>query len=172
MRHILFVGGFARAGKTTTMEILSSLGVPCFSTSSHLEVMAAVSFSQFNNRCDFRELSKEHQREVKIFFAEKVLVPFIGRENALVLPVVTKALASPEDLVAIETIGGEEFRLFLSQTVGVPVTTLNVRGPSEMPGVDSRRLLPSAIELMNNGTILELRENLISLVKTIRGNLG
>jgi hypothetical protein len=146
-KSIIFVSGYARAGKSTFINYAESLGHGAESTSKILYEVATnilvqlFGFSQrkaesiladktasFSWRCWWNtddsygnnSLSKVPHRSFLIKVAERILVPVFGRE-LFARQSVIRALRNDSALVFVETIGGDEFDaslVALDETVG------------------------------------------------------
>jgi hypothetical protein len=177
MSAVIFIGGFAQAGKSTAMGILEKeFNLPCFSTSQFLEGITEDCFNFFSDEYFWHEMNKETQRQAKIHMAEKILIPRLGREKAIVAPVISLALeelARKKGIVVVETIGGEEHRLMQSILFGecwsILQDNVNIRRKSELPGVDIRELLAPATDIQNDGTKEELTDSLWEFIEHVRG---
>lgn len=158
MLKIVFVGGYARSGKSTLMKYLATKNCHCFSTSQYLDSVCEKELGEywtdaFVTKDTLKEkelvaLTGKNYRTYKINKAEKELVPKLGRLRALVIPVLTPLLKlSNSDFVAIETIGGKEFELMLdwikNNVKSCQISLINCRSPFELKGVDIRELLPT-----------------------------
>ncbi len=193
MKVIVFLGGYARAGKSTAISLLRELGYPCFSTSEHLYEVAAHVLSVIsgsppelclqmlkNYPPDFviAELGTS-KREFLKDLAEKAIVPTIGRYLGIVHPVMSKALTQKRSVVFVESIGGEEQKLqeqFILEssdlTLEHNVFGINIRRHSEQPGVDIRQLVSSRVypvlEIENNQDPEALEKKLRKVINQIR----
>lgn len=153
MKRIIFIGGYADSGKTTTMNYFRSIGIHCFSSSELLHKTAQL---LLNN-----EWSNPHanvdKRKFLIPLAEKVLVETFGR-SIFAHRVYDLISQLPDDCkIAIETIGGEEFWLMFNMLDNAPfecyLERCNIRRPTENSAADYRQLLPSAITIANVGPV-------------------
>lgn len=160
MKHILAIGGKAQSGKSSTVKILRSLGVPVVSTSELLD--------EFLTRLKIhygidQGSTVEETRQLKIKAAERVLVPTFGRE-VFANTAARMIFKHPESMVAIETIGGEEWKLIqkaitleaaYSET-SYTIRRYNLIRDSQLENVDIRELLENARLIKNNGTLDDL----------------
>lgn len=156
---IVFVGGYAEAGKTTTLNRLKDEGLTVFSSSELLHsvtwrivagILGTDKANQLENKAKNYSLKTllgidDTVRGLYILIAEAILVPVFGRE-IFAHTVARKALQASDDLVFIETIGGREHALaeehiqLLNPTA--LVLNLNLRRVGENKEADSRQLLP------------------------------
>lgn len=156
IKDIIFVGGFARSGKTTTLKRLKRLGYTILSTSQYLDLVCEKDLEScwkgklakktIADEKLFYDLTGKTMREYKIDKAENQIVPNLGRYEGIIKPTLQPLLTSSSSKFAIETIGGEEFLLmqrFLQENItGYKCRRLNCRSLIELKGVDSRELLP------------------------------
>ena len=93
-------------------------------------------------------------RDILIKVAESILVPTLGRKEAFVAPVVTKAVKCESPIVVIECIGGHEWDLMqeVLENNLCDYTRVNIRRESEQPDADYRELLPDACCIWNDDT--------------------
>jgi hypothetical protein len=149
LKKLFFIGGYARAGKTRAMEHLQAMGAECFSTSKILdETLVALTLAY---GLDLQISDHEDRRREKIRLAEEILVPIFSRQ-LFAAGVAARVAASPSDLLAIETLGGEEFECLKNQlalTGEFDTQNINIRSKEERPGCDIRVLLPGAIDVWN-----------------------
>jgi hypothetical protein len=150
MKKILFIGGYARAGKSRAMNHLQSLGAECFSTSKLLdEVLDTINMAY---GLDLNLSGHEDRRREKIKLAEEILVPIFSRQ-LFAAGVVARVVSSSSDTVAIETIGGEEFECLKKQLAlagKFEAQSINIRSQEERPGCDIRVLLTDAADVWNS----------------------
>lgn len=160
MKTILVIGGYSRSGKTSSLSILRNLGIPYFSTSVLLDNFIESLEREFGVPIP---TEVEERRRHKITSAEKVLVPIFGRQIFSV-KAAQAAMESEDDVVLIESIGGEEWEL-MAKAIGniayerlmnYRVYRFNVRSEREIPGVDIRQLLNNAVTIQNDGTLDDL----------------
>lgn len=156
VNKIIFIGGYACSGKTSTLEILKKLGIPCYSTSALIhKVYKELALSGLlSSKKLWGKENKPELRECLITLAEDVLVPAFGRE-IFAHTVIRQANFNPAPVVAVETVGGEEFRLGL-KVIEKEYFCWNIRRDSELKGVDLRELLEGGIDIWNNGSISDL----------------
>jgi hypothetical protein len=169
---VIIVGGYARAGKTTAIRLLSErLLCPVFSTSDLLHK------TRHNLQAAFPELPQkldtEGNRQLNIKIAEDVLIPIYGR-RLFAHTVASDALKYYRELktdrdvyVVTESIGGEEYvemtNFFLEEYrkgCKLRLYPINIRSLYEQPGIDKRELIPTFVEVQNTGTIDDLRAQL------------
>jgi NADPH-dependent 7-cyano-7-deazaguanine reductase QueF-like protein len=159
MGKIIFIGGYGRSGKSSTLEILKSLDIPCYSTSVllHQTYRRLVEAKLKSFKLDFNMYDGNNKAEIRqelITLAEDVLVPTFGRE-IFAHTVIRQANLDPVPIVAVETVGGEEFRLGL-EVIEKEYVCWNIRRNSELKGVDLRKLLVKGVDIWNNGSISDL----------------
>lgn len=156
MNKIIFIGGYARSGKDETLKILENLGIPCYSTSSLLHKFYHNLYStELIDQFFIPDLTdKPSFRNLLITLAEDVLVPTFGRE-IFAHTVIRQANLDPAPIVAVETVGGEEFRLGL-EVIKKEWACWNIRRDSELKGVDLRELLDGGVDIWNNGSLSDL----------------
>lgn len=154
------MGGYSRAGKTSSLAILKNLGITYFSTSILLDNFIESLEREFNIPIP---TEVEDRRQHKIAAAEKVLVPIFGRQIFSVTAA-KAAMDAEDDVVLIESIGGEEWDL-MAKAIGnishekymnYRIYRFNVRSQNEKPGVDIRKLLNNAVTIQNDGTLDDL----------------
>jgi hypothetical protein len=156
MGYVLFISGLARSGKTSTIDYLKSQGIPCLSTSVllHQTYQNLISTGLLAPNHYWKESNKPQLRKTLITLAEEVIVPVFGRES-FAQTVIRQANEYPLPLVAVETIGGEEFKLGL-ETLEKPYFCWNIRREGELKGVDIRELLEEGEDIWNDGSIEDL----------------
>lgn len=159
MSIVLFIGGYARAGKQTALDYLKSLGIPCYSTSAllHQTYQNLYKTGLLQPNLYWGEENKPELRRELIVLAEEVLVPVFGRE-VFSHTVIRQVNLSTASLVVVETIGGEEFKLGL-EVLRKPYLCWNIRRDEELKGVDIRELLEGE-DIWNNGSIEELHRKI------------
>lgn len=172
MGTIIFIGGFSRSGKSSTLEILKKLGIPCYSTSAllHQTYQSLIKAKLKSFKRDFNmydDNNKDELRQELITLAEDVLVPVFGRE-IFAHTVIRQANLDPAPIVAVETVGGEEFRLGL-EVIKEEWVCWNIRRDGELKGVDLRELLDGGVDIWNNGGLEELREEVRRQVRLVKG---
>jgi hypothetical protein len=156
MGVVLFIGGYARTGKSEAISYLKSQEIPCYSTSDLLHQTYQNLYEGgllYPNRY-WGEDEKPELRQELITLAESVLVPVFGRE-IFSHTVIRQANLSPAPLVVIETIGGEEFKL-MGEALQKPYLCWNIRREGELKGVDIRELLERGEDIWNDRSIEEL----------------
>jgi hypothetical protein len=171
LKTIILVSGYSRSGKSTTNRLFRSLGVPTFSTSELLDQILDKLSVKLNNYIPSVEESeanidyKEIRREKKIWLAEEILVPHIGRES-FVYAIMRKVSETTENIIAIESIGGEEGKLFEDYCIHEKfrVIKVNIRSSKEVAGNDIRKLFNNAITIENASTIVQLEKKLFKLI--------
>lgn len=159
MSKIIFIGGWARSGKSSTLNYLKTQGIPTYSTSALLHQtyrrLIEAKLKSFKRDFDIYDgNSKAELRQELITLAEDVLVPIFGRE-IFAHTIIRQANLDPAPIVAVETIGGEEFRLGL-EMVEKEYVCWNIRRDSELKGVDLRELLEGGVDIWNNGSLSDL----------------
>lgn len=164
MSKIIFIGGYARAGKGSTLEILKKLGIPCYSTSVllHQTYQRLIKSKLKSFKRDFDMYDGNNKAELRqelITLAEDVLVPTFGREM-FAHTVIRQANLDPAPIVAVETVGGEEFRLEL-EVISKEWVCWNIRRDSELKGVDLRELWEGGVDIWNNGNLDELEGKIL-----------
>ncbi len=180
MKRIIFLGGYARSGKSTAVTLLREMEIPCFSTSEFLYTVAAriwsiggsynTTLQQLKNTLPDAILWNTGgltKRQFLIHVAENVIVPSYGRGEGIVKPVMNQALEELDisPIVAIETIGGFEYQQLLAcvpdYATYIPV---NIRRHTELAGADIRELLPDAVDIWNEGSINDLENQIKSIL--------
>ena len=191
MINLVIYSGYANSRKTNTINpILRELGYTVFSTSDVLSDIVDNYFkafydtnfdSQDKNSSYIFELEKTYnestyqvrkcelsRRELKIKFAEEVLIPIFGRE-LLARQVADRAkeVLDNNQLAAIETIGGDEFDCLIDNLRGYlfDVRFFNARHKDELPGVDIRELLDNSHDV-DTDNYEACKRRLISLLDT------
>jgi ribosome biogenesis GTPase A len=169
---VLFVGGYARSGKSTLMRLLRDWNFTTASTSQYLDQVCELELvtktgdkswlNTFSNKSSWIEkklvdLTGHTFRSYKIQKAEKELVPSLGRLNGLIKPALEPIMGLVGKCpIAIETIGGEEYHLMLGylkqdQKQKFNFINLNCHSNYEKKGVDIRVLLPKpCLHIYNN----------------------
>jgi hypothetical protein len=185
MKTIIFIGGYAESGKTTSINYLKTLGIPCFSTSELLHhfcfntykyimgieletqnKIKMVTLFPFNSA--FRSI-KVSMREFLIYVAENLLTKTFGR-GIFALGIKNQIETCPSNLVIIETIGGKEYYELnncFSDTEYNKIN-INIRSYTEKPGIDIRELLPKALEINNNESVQKLYIKLEEQLKNVK----
>ena len=161
--RILFIGGYSGSGKSSALGLLEARGIPCFSTSRILHHL--VNTIGTIRTLKWNEDSPDRERCITL--AEAVLVPLLGRE-VFANAVMKQVQGSTARTVVIETVGGEEYKLFKSLTKAHRCTSINLRRDSESPGIDLRKLLPRATNVSNNESLQELDSKLELILAGIR----
>lgn len=182
---IVFLGGYARSGKTTALSYFKSQGIPTFSTSDILHQQASTMFEMLSSNAKrypgTKGLSQDKGAEVTINVKtgcgstsleiapsmRDILIAVAESTRTLdpnfyVQQVVKQVRCCKEGKLAIvETVGGSEFEALIG-TLEADYTSyyLNIRREGELKGVDIRKLLPYASEIWNDGTIEELESQL------------
>jgi len=139
MTQIIYVGGYANSGKSSTIKKFKELGIPAYSTSLALhDICTRLLKHTFKVKpkelveesyCEYKDYkimsnmffgsldrgyilntAELNVRDFMISVAEEVLVPVVGRE-AFVLALMKKIKSDNHPLVVIETIGGDEYEL-------------------------------------------------------------
>jgi hypothetical protein len=159
MSKIIFIGGYSRAGKSSTLKILKNLEIPCYSTSAllHQTYQRLIKAKLKSFKLDYEMYDGNNKAEIRqelITLAEDVLVPTFGRE-IFAHTVILQANLDPAPIVAVETVGGEEFKLGL-EVIEKTHVCWNIRRDSELKGVDLRELLEGGVSIWNNGTLDDL----------------
>ena len=173
MGKTIFIGGLARSGKSSTLEILKKLGIPCYSTSAllHQTYQKLIEAKLKSLKRDFEMYDVNNKAELRqelITLAEDVLVPTFGRE-IFAHTVIRRANTDPAPIVAVETVGGEEFRLGL-EVIKKEWICWNIRRDSELKGVDLRELLEGAADIWNNGSLQDLEKRVVRELDWIKWN--
>lgn len=166
-KTIICIGGYARSGKTTTIEILESLGVPVFSASRFLHQVVEQAEKALWNPFELYD-DVMTDRAKCICMAEEILIPVFGRK-LFAHAMYDGAISTPEETVAIETIGGQEFQEFKMLARGHRLECWNVRSEREKSGVDIRQLLPEGQDIWNDGTIADWQKQIEDRVYLLRG---
>ena len=159
MGEIIFIGGYSRAGKTSTLNYLKTQGIPTYSTSAllHQTYRRLIEAKLKSLKRDFNIYDGNNKAELRqelITIAEDVLVPVFGRE-IFTHTVIRQANLDPAPIVAVETVGGEEFRLGL-EMIKKEWVCWNIRRDNELKGVDLRELLEGGVDMWNNGSVSDL----------------
>lgn len=194
-KTIVYLGGYARSGKSSLIEELRNRGYSCFSTSEILHEVASRFCLSFYLPVFFRHKTEKFDlgysffpciktgREWLITLAEDVLVPVFGRE-LFAHTASKRAIACDTPLVFIEAFNNEEQNLmsWYAQNIGNIQQELifNIRRDREEPDADSRELLAGAIDIQNTQTIAELVDSLLKKInekttlpspeKTVKGS--
>jgi len=166
-KKIIIIGGYARSGKSTTVRILrNTFNIPCYSTS---EVLHQVTNNLLTKTFD-RPIPTDvnEKRALCISVAEDALVPVFGRQ-VFAQAVAAKALSDLSPVVAIESVGGEEYMLLLDCLAGQPYQQFNwnLRRTHERAGIDLRKLLPDAIEIWADGSEAKLLTQIGNLLEKV-----
>jgi hypothetical protein len=183
--NIILIGGYARSGKSTSVQLLRDRGIPCYSTSASLYDTYARLKEVYPELHHLDPDNKQVSRQRMIALAEEVIVPVFGRESIVMACVkwLEQVYEMGHETVAIETIGGNELELlerglkYWSQHPLFITAAINIRSDTEEPDADSRRLIESsedyyAAHLWNDGNIARLETilfNEISVVEEGRG---
>lgn len=149
MSVVLFIGGYARSGKSSLLNWLEDIGYVVCSTSRVLDNLADCSVTALGLT---PPKDHEERRSLKINIAEGIIVPVLSRK-AMVRACIDRIQASEDSdqTFVFETIGGDEYEMAQDMlNPRIPTMNINVRRDSERAGIDIRKLLPYAIELRNN----------------------
>jgi hypothetical protein len=189
---VLFVGGYARSGKSTLMKVLRDWNFTTASTSQYLDsicesdMVTKTGDKSWLNTFASKSLLLEKKlveitghtfRSYKINKAEEEIVPNLGRLNGLIKPSlepVIKLLGKSP--IAIETIGGDEYNLMLdylrqNQEQEIDIININCRSTDEQKGVDIRTLLPDpCLHLFNNKKMKSIKSVLSDLYPQLGNN--
>ncbi len=157
-----FLNGYARSGKSSVITELEKRDFACFSTSDFLNDITVIFIKTAYQTLITNSLLKEMLlqktdnlclditgytcREIKIAVAEKFLIPIYGRKNAIVAPVIYKALNQYKEGydIVFETIGGEEYKIAKSLLEihcvdAKNVATINLQSEEQLEDVDIRK---------------------------------
>lgn len=180
---IVFLGGYARSGKTTALSYFKSQGIPTFSTSDILHQQASIMFDILGTDAKrypgTKDLSKDKDAELMVSVKtgdtsfkvapsmRDILIAIAESTRSLVPDFYVQQLVEEiyryegVSLAIVETVGGSEFG-YIQEYLEDDYTTysLNIRREGELEGVDIRQLLPNASEIWNDGTIEELESKL------------
>jgi hypothetical protein len=176
MKTIICVGGYARAGKSTTVEILESLDIPVFSASRFLhkavDLTKGTVFEPWAAAIKLTDIAVDivppSERMQCITMAERILVPTFGRK--LFAHAMFDGLTAVDNqIVAIETIGGDEWQEFANLAEGHRLVIWNVRSEREQPGIDIRELIPDGQDIWNDETLEDWREYIENRVYFLKG---
>jgi hypothetical protein len=171
-KTVVIVGGYGRSGKTSLLREIAK-DYPVFSTSQYLDAvcsallesgkpLSADTFMQYHyglmdesgkyismlqNKNDELCLSLCGQtcRQLKIYVAEQIIVPYVGRDVGIVQPTIRKLLESQGRIRFLESIGGDEYVLAKQALIaeGFETLAVNIRSATEEACIDIRQLLPS-----------------------------
>jgi hypothetical protein len=187
MQTIIFLSGYAEAGKTTSIKILNSLEIPSYSSSALLHEFAQIiyfiimgikldthnknnSVVCYNPFGSTIRINRLIMRDFLITIAEKALVKVFTRN--IFAAAIKNKLDSYSPVVVIETIGGEEYECFLKEFEDAKkyqIFNLNIRSFDEKKGVDIRKLLPNSYDLWNNkDTEDELKKTILEFLNSIK----
>jgi hypothetical protein len=189
---VIFLGGYARSGKTTTLEEFRKLGYPTFSTSQFLyQIVDSLfielfgisniprkeecdSFSttlRLNDRHGSRFAELHTTRSILTKLAENVIVPNIGRENAFIRPILESVKKVESPIVIIETLGGVEYNGFLNLLDQYNISLLgliNCERTDQRPHVDIRELLPTDLTINCDLSRFSVKNQILSLLESIK----
>jgi len=148
---IIFVGGYARSGKTTVINYLEEHYQAEVLSGSRMIHQITDSLLDYFGLNSFRL-----KREINKFIAESVLKKFL-HPQIFALALAEKVKTSNSPLIVIESIGGDEF-VKLKDLINSPTKPLcwNIRKDTEQPQADQRELLPEAFNIWNEGSIDDL----------------
>lgn len=191
---ILFMTGFARAGKTTVINELSKLGVMPLSTSHYLSKKTieyyylvpreSYGFPGYQQKMDrlhefwmevlknkeddvFKRATGTTCREAKIHVAENVIVPNLGRLEGLVKPTIS---TSPYfDHAICEVFNLEELECWKQgfEDLGYNEEEFDyiaLRSERELTGVDGRELFGDNV--FNDGNLSDTVNYLLDRIKS------
>jgi hypothetical protein len=175
-KKIVVIAGYARAGKTTSLGMLEQLGYEAISTSLVLHKQTQKLYYQLcgrdldtgNKQTAFQLHSTGNKtahfsmRDLLIAVAEST------REfdpSFYVKEAIRCVKESESHLVALETIGGEEWleTARLLQELGLEFSAYNIRSPYECKGVDIRELIPCATDIWNQGDRHDLFKKIVEV---------
>lgn len=187
----IFLTGYARAGKTTLLNYFQQKGWVAPSTSYYLSIKTAefyreqfpIEISQDSNAIQILvdSLTQKQDglwlthtgftcRDAKIDFAEKVIIPRLGRRAGLVKPALKYfgvSASNPKNTI-MEVFNQEELIGWLTSLEELGCNeksiVINLRRHSELAGVDKRELLGYTI--WNEGQIEDTYNQIIKLTKT------
>jgi hypothetical protein len=189
---VIFLGGYARSGKTTTLEEFRKLGYPTFSTSQFLYQIADSLFLELfgvsniprKEECDSffttlrlndihvsRFADLHTTRSVLTKLAENVIVPNIGRENAFIRPILESVKKVESSIVIIETLGGEEYKGFLNLLGQYNINLLgliNCERTGQLPNVDIREPLPTDLNINCDLSRFSVKDQILNLLEVIK----
>lgn len=187
-RVIIFLGGYAESGKTEFIKIARANNYLCFSSSELLHEVYKKIFLRFNG---FPIITTDKTRNIftytmansvkelislrtdLIFLAEQILTKVFSR-SIFASAIMEKMLnidLTKNQISIIETIGGEEYEkfIFLCRLYypDAKILNLNIRRDLESQGIDSRKLLPDADVIYNNGTKAEYEKQILIYLKNV-----
>lgn len=110
--------------------------------------------------------NRPSDREQCICMAEDILVPTFGR-RLFAHAMYDGAMDSASEIVAVESIGGEEWEEFKHLARGHVLEIWNIRSRREQPGIDIRQLMTEGQDLWNDDTIEEWQEYIGNRVRSI-----
>ncbi len=178
-KTLVFLGGYANAGKSTAVKWFRKQGIEVFSSSEllhdHIENMMGRLHTYFDSydrsgSTQLNNLTIPH-RDFMIALAEATRQIIDG--EIYMKGVMGQAIASKSELVVVETVGGHEYEIGLKmarEQKDLQLVNVNIRMHSELPGVDIRELLPYATDIYNNGTKEDLYRQLMVLKRTSTAN--
>lgn len=133
----LIIGGYANAGKTTLIREIEEVYPTNVSSLSRVchRIIEAWTGEPINTKDPV-------VRQRFIRFIEEGLMTHVDREK-----MVESCIMYPEEgrINIIETIGGEELKIFRRFILGCGSYMVNVRSTAEQEGIDKRVLLPAGI---------------------------
>lgn len=175
---VLYITGYARSGKSSLLALLPGTTV---STSAYLSL---VTLSHYGFTPDMLEMPTPHVkgsrfettffnsagktfREAKIYVAEQVLVPSLGRYEGLVRPAIANKMAqivSEPNLIVCEVLNLEELKLWQRalEFLDAIEYVIQVRSRYELTGVDTRQ--PIGYRIDNDGTKAQLLAKVLNHV--------
>ena len=161
---IYVICGYARSGKTTSIEYFKKMGFVTASSSECLHELSKSMMSVLKITTDLTDKTGTteingvpmNNRNILIGIAEDVLVKHFGRS---IFANYIDKIAEDNENVVIESFNQEEYQLcnFWKDN---EVTILHITRDSELAGVDKRDIIKRAIKIDNNGTIEELYKKL------------
>jgi hypothetical protein len=165
MRKIIVVGGYARSGKSTSIKIIESFGIPTTSTSVILDNILDSLVPYLKDwvpsilESENDPIYKNIRRKKKIWLAEQIICKKLTRQS-LVFGVIKKIKETNSKIIVVESIGGEEYNLLMEQLYHLSeeflIKNVNIRRKTEEPGIDIRELLPNSVDIWNESTLEDL----------------
>jgi hypothetical protein len=175
MRKIIIIGGYARSGKSSSIKIIESFGIPTISTSVILDNIldSLVPYLKDSvpriSKSENNSIYKDIRRKKKIWLAEQIICKKLTRQS-LIFGVIKKIKDTNSKIIVIESIGGEEYNLLIGQLSHLSeeflIKNVNIRRKTEEPGIDIRELLPNAIDIWNESTLEDLEFYLHCLINS------
>jgi len=185
MARLVLIGGYARSGKSSTMEALKALGAVTASTTDTLyytyvfpyfRVMFPA-FEHWSNTSLYQWFAYDKSpdlpngwttRQFSIFVAENIVVPMFGRKEAIVRPALEAAIESNRGSdIYLQSLNRKEAGMSaeIASEYDYEVVCFNIRSKEEQGGVDSRDFLPGLDILRDKLTPVEVAYHIMEIVK-------